>query len=58
MEEWVDLYDENRVPLGKIARRYGKKDPGQYRLVVHICIFDRQGRLLIQRRTMVMAATS
>ena len=51
MEEWVDLYDENRAPLGKIARRHDRKDPGQYRLVVHICIFDRRGRLLIQRRS-------
>lgn len=49
--EWVDLYDENRVPLGKTAERYGKKEPGEYRTVVHVCIFDPQGRLLIQQRS-------
>ncbi|MBR5470945.1 MAG: NUDIX domain-containing protein [Oscillibacter sp.] len=49
--EWVDLYDENRVPLGKTAERYGKKEPGEYRTVVHVCIFDAQGRLLIQQRS-------
>ena len=49
--ELVDLYDENRVPLGKTAERYGKKGPGEYRTVVHVCLFDRQGRMLIQRRT-------
>ncbi len=49
--ELVDLYDENRVPLGKTAERYGRKGPGELRIVVHVCLFDRQGRLLIQKRT-------
>ena len=49
--ELVDLYDENRAPLGKTAERYGKKGPGEYRTVVHVCLFDSRDRLLIQRRT-------
>lgn len=49
--EWVDLYDENRVPLGKTAERYGKKHAGEYRTVVHVCIFNKAGQLLIQRRS-------
>jgi len=49
--ELVDLYDENRVPLGRTAERYAKKGPGELRIVVHVCLFDRLGRLLIQRRT-------
>ena len=49
--ELVDLYDENRVPLGKTAERYGKKGPGELRIVVHVCLFDSRGRMLIQRRT-------
>ncbi len=49
--ELVDLYDENRVPLGRTAERYGKKGPGEYRMVVHVCLFGSDGRLLIQRRT-------
>lgn len=49
--ELVDLYDENRVPLGKTAERYGKKSPGELRIVVHVCLFDSRGRMLIQRRT-------
>lgn len=48
--ELVDLYDENRIPLGKTALRYSRREKGTYRLIVHICIFDRRGRLLIQRR--------
>ena len=48
--ELVDLYDENRLPLGKTAERGGPKGPGEYRTVIHVCVFDRQGRLLIQQR--------
>ena len=48
--ELVDLYDENRVPLGKTAERYGEKDPGEYRTVVHVCLFNKAGQLLIQQR--------
>ena len=50
--ELVDLYDENRIPLGKTAERHAVKGPGEYRMVVHVCLFDSRGRLLIQKRTM------
>ena len=50
MMELVDLYDENRIPLGRTAERHAPKGPGEYRLVVHVCAFDRRGRLLIQQR--------
>ena len=48
--EMVDLYDENRLPLGRTA---GVTPPRgrEYRVVVHICVFDSRGRLLIQRRS-------
>jgi len=49
--ELVDLYDENRFPLGKTAERSAPKGPGEYRMVVHVCVFDSRGRLLIQQRT-------
>ena len=49
--ELVDLYDENRVPLGRVAERHAEKGPGEYRMVVHVCIFNSQGQLLIQRRS-------
>ncbi len=48
--ELVDLYNEDRVPLGRTAERSGPKNPGELRLVVHVCVFDSQGRLLIQQR--------
>ena len=44
--ELVDLYDEDRLPLGRTAERYGEHLPGEHRLVVHVCLFDRSGRLL------------
>lgn len=50
--EPVDLYDENRIPLGRTAERHEPKEPGTYRTVIHVCLFDSRGRLLIQRRTM------
>ena len=51
MMEMVDLYNENRIPLGRTAERHAPKGPGEYRVVVHVCAFDSRGRLLIQRRT-------
>ena len=48
--EWLDMYDENRQPTGAKARRGEPFPPGGLHLVVHVCIFDRQGRMLIQRR--------
>ncbi len=48
--ELVDLYDENRLPLGRTAERGGPLVPKEYRTVVHVCVFDSLGRLLIQRR--------
>ena len=49
--ELVDLYDENRVPLGRVAERHAKKAPGEYRMVVHVCIFNGLGQMLIQQRS-------
>lgn len=49
--ELVDLYDENRLPLGRTAQRFSKREKGVWRLIVHLCIFDSRGRLLIQQRS-------
>lgn len=48
--ELIDLLDENRASLGRTAERYGELAPGELRAVVHICIFNAQGQLLIQKR--------
>jgi len=49
--ELADLYDENRVPLDRTGERGAPRAPGEFRMVVHVCVFDSQGRLLIQQRT-------
>lgn len=49
MELW-DLYDENRVKLGKTMVRGEKQPDSAYRIVVHACIFNSQGEMLIQQR--------
>ena len=49
--EFVDLYDEERCPLGRTAPRFGKREKGVWRLITHLCIFDSRGRLLLQQRS-------
>ena len=49
MEYW-DLYDKDRNLLAKTMRRGEPQPPDTCRLVVHVCIFDSRGRMLIQRR--------
>ena len=49
--ELMDLYDENRIPLGRTAERSAEIGAGECRAVVHVAIFDAAGRLLIQRRS-------
>lgn len=51
MELW-DVYDENRVKTGRTLER-GKPEKiqkGEYRMVVHVCIFNSKGEMLIQQR--------
>jgi isopentenyldiphosphate isomerase len=48
--ESFDLYDVNRNKTGKVLERGNKVPEGCYRLVVHVCIFNDEGKMLIQRR--------
>ncbi len=50
MSEFFDLYDINRNRTGKTLERGTKVPAGYYRLVVHVCVFGSDGRLLIQKR--------
>lgn len=50
MSEFFDLYDINRNRTGKTLERGTKVPGGYYRLVVHVCVFGSDGRLLIQKR--------
>ena len=49
MEIW-DLYDINRIPTGETMIRGEKIKENRYHLAVHICIFNKQGEMLIQHR--------
>ena len=57
--ELVDLYNEDRIPLGKTEDRQVQRTrntPGEYRIVVHVCIFNSCGEMLLQQRSMEKAA--
>ncbi len=48
--EIFDLYTEDRVKTDRTMVRGEPTPEGYYRLVVHVCIFDPEGRMLIQQR--------
>ncbi len=48
--ELFDLYTQDREPTGKKMVRGDRVPEGLYRIVVHVCIFDGEGRRLIQQR--------
>ncbi len=49
MELW-DIYDINRINTGKTMERGSQSKKGAYHLVVHVCIFNAKGEMLIQQR--------
>ena len=49
MEEF-DLYTKDRLPTGKTMRRGDPMPGGCYRLVIHVCLFNPKGEMLIQKR--------
>ncbi len=51
MGELWDVYDADRKKTGRTWERgSGRMMPGDYHLVIHICIFNSEGKMLIQRR--------
>ncbi|MGN0551891.1 MAG: NUDIX domain-containing protein [Oscillospiraceae bacterium] len=48
--EIFDLYDENRIKTVKSMIRGDKTPDGFYRMVVHICIFNSDSKMLVQQR--------
>ena len=48
--ELFDLYTADREKTGRTMVRGQPVPEGYYRLVVHVCIFDPSGRMLIQQR--------
>ena len=50
MRELIDLYNVDRVLTGRTAVRGEKLPEGTYRMVIHVCIFNSKGEMLIQKR--------
>lgn len=49
-DELWDIYDANRVLTGKKHRRGNPLQPGEYHLVVYVCLFNHKNQMLIQHR--------
>lgn len=49
MEYW-DIYDQYRIKKEKQIKRGAPLQTGEYHLVVHVCIFNSKGEMLIQQR--------
>lgn len=49
METW-DLYDAARNKMNKTMVRGNQLAPDEYHMVVHVCIFNSNGEMLIQQR--------
>ena len=50
MAEYQDIYDIHRNLTGKTRMRGLKRADDEFILVIHMLIFDQQGRFLVQRR--------
>ena len=48
--ELYDLYTADREKTGKTMERGEPTPPGYYRLIIHVCIFSEDGKMLIQQR--------
>ncbi len=50
MAEYQDIYDIHRNLTGRKVLRGTRRQADEYILVIHLFVFDEQGRLLVQRR--------
>lgn len=50
--ELTCLYDKNRKPLNKNVDKYANLNEGEYVIIVHACIFNSEGQMLIQKRSL------
>ena len=50
MNEWNDVYDENRCLTGRLHQRGTPWGEGEYGLVVCVWVYDGRGHLLLTRR--------
>jgi isopentenyldiphosphate isomerase len=48
--EFLDLYTLHRCTTGEVIERGMKIPPENFHLVIHVCIFNSRGQMLIQQR--------
>lgn len=48
--ELRDIYNLDRVPVGKTAQRGEQIASDEFFMVIHVCIFNSEGKMLIQQR--------
>ena len=48
--ELLDMYDENRCPIGVVRQRGEPWQPGEYGLAVCVWVYDGRGNVLLTRR--------
>lgn len=51
MVEYVDLYDNYRNKVDKKIMRSDAVPKGLYRLIIHVCLFNSNNQMLIQKRS-------
>ena len=49
-KERIDLYTADRIPTGETVFRGEEHAADRYRMVVHVCVFNSKGEMLIQKR--------
>ena len=49
MELW-DIYDKYRIKTGKTIERGSEFEDGDFHIVIHVCLFNSDGYMLIQQR--------
>ncbi len=50
MPEYQDIYDIHRNLTGRTVQRGKPRKPDEFILVIHLLLFDKQGRFLVQKR--------
>ena len=48
--ELRDIYNLDRIPVGKTAQRGEQIASDEFFMVIHVCIFNSEGKMLIQQR--------
>lgn len=46
----IDVFDIDKLPTGRTTKRPRELSENEFRLVIHMCIFNSRGELLIQKR--------